>query len=228
VKVVSWNLLRLTGATVEDVAAVIDAQSPDLLLMQEATAEIRVLPEIAGGHIYREPLPGRIYGLAAWSPEPLPEPRALPLPVSPIPGCFPPRLAQLVRHEGVTFANVHLSHGQFLNRRQLMRIAAALSSGPAAVIGDFNAVGPTFLRGFRDVGPREPTHVAQNVLPFRLDRCLVNGLDCTDCGALDRGASDHRPIVLELEQSGAWRSRADRRLLPFRRIRARRLGAAAG
>ena len=36
-KVISWNLLRLTGAAVEDVAALIAREKPDLMLMQEAT-----------------------------------------------------------------------------------------------------------------------------------------------------------------------------------------------
>ena len=35
----------------------------------------------------------------------------------------------------ITFANVHLSHGQLLNRRQLARIASALKGKPSAIIG---------------------------------------------------------------------------------------------
>ena len=197
-KVVSWNLLRRTGAAVEDVARLIEREEPDLLLMQEATAEMEALPRLAGGHFHREPLPGRIHGLAAWSPHPLPPPQTLPLPTSRMSVRSRPRLAQLLRIGATTFANVHLSHGQLMNRWQLLRIAGALEEGPAAVIGDYNAIGPTMLRGFRDVGPREPTHVAQNVVPFRLDRCLVRGLHCAEARALERGPSDHRPIVLEL------------------------------
>lgn len=196
-KVISWNLLRLTGAAVEDVAALVAREKPDLLLMQEATAEMAALPERAGGNFHWEPLPGRIHGLAAWSPHRLPPPQALPLPVSRMPGRRPPRVAQLLRIGDITFANVHLSHGQLLNRWQLLRIAGAIE-GPAAVIGDYNAVGPTVLRGFRDVGPREPTHVARRGVSFRLDRCLVRGLHCADARALERGPSDHRPIAVEL------------------------------
>lgn len=196
-KAISWNLLRLTGAAVEDVATLIADRRPDLLLMQEATQEMDALPALAGGHFHREPLPGRIHGLAAWSPHRLPPPQALPLPVSPMPGGLPPRVAQLIRIGDVVFANVHLSHGQLLNRRQLLRVARSLE-GPAAVIGDYNAVGPTVLPGFRDVGPREPTHVARNMLRFRLDRCLVRGLRCAGAQALEQGRSDHRPIALEL------------------------------
>lgn len=196
-KVISWNLLRRVGAAVEDVADLIERHRPDLLLMQEATKEMETLPALVGGTIHRRRLPHRIHGLAAWTPHPRPRPRTLFLPVSPLPGGLAPRVAQLVRVGDITFANVHLSHGQILNRRQLQCIAQALD-GPAAVIGDYNAVGPIMLRGFRDVGPRQPTHVATNVIPVRLDRCLVRGLFCVNALTLDRGPSDHRPIVLDL------------------------------
>jgi endonuclease/exonuclease/phosphatase (EEP) superfamily protein YafD len=198
VKVISWNLLRRVGAAVEDVAALIAKQRPDLLLMQEATREIENLPALCGGHLYRAPLPARVHGLAAWSPRALsrPEPLPLALPVSPWPGRVL-RVAQIVRLGDIALANVHLSHGQVLNRLQLNHIATLLQ-GPAAIIGDFNAVGPTLLPGFRDVGPRTPTHIATNVLALRLDRCVVRGLRCLQAGALDRGPSDHSPIIVEL------------------------------
>ena len=196
-KVISWNLLRRTGAQVYDVAKLVEGEEPDLLLMQEATKEMEHLPDLVGGHFHREPLPTRIHGLAAWSPHPLPPPVVLPLPVSRMPGRVPPRIAQILRLGDVTFANVHLSHGQLLNRWQLIRVSEALE-GPAAVIGDYNAVGPTVIPGFKDVGPREATHIAADLVRFRLDRCLVRLLKCTMAMALERGPSDHRPIVLEL------------------------------
>jgi endonuclease/exonuclease/phosphatase (EEP) superfamily protein YafD len=114
-----------------------------------------------------------------------------------MPGRVPPRIAQVLRMGDITFANVHLSHGQVLNRLQLTRIARNLE-GPAAVIGDYNAWGPTVLHGFRDVGPREATHIQQKLLRFRLDRCLVRGLTCASARTLKKGKSDHRPIMLEL------------------------------
>jgi endonuclease/exonuclease/phosphatase (EEP) superfamily protein YafD len=227
-KVISWNLLRLTGAAVEDVAALVWRERPDLLLLQEATEEIETLPRIVGGHFHWEPLPARIHGLAAWSPYPLPAPQSLPLPISRMPGRVPRRVAQVIRIGDITIANVHLSHGQLLNRRQLLRIARTLD-GPAAVIGDYNAVGPTVLPGFRDVGPREPTHIARNVLPFRLDRCLVRDLHCADARALDRGPSDHRPIALELAaQPAAGSGSGEARLLAARAKPARVAAYATG
>lgn len=196
-RIVSWNLLRRVGAGVEDVAALIEHHRPDLLLMQEATADLATLPELVGGHFYREPMHSRIYGLAVWSPHPIARPHALPLPTSNVPGRVPPRLAQIVRLGGTTFANVHLSHGQVLNRLQLLHIVRSLE-GPAAIVGDYNAVGPIKLSGFKDVGPREATHLPQNIVRFRLDRCMARGLACAETRVLDRGPSDHHPILLEL------------------------------
>ncbi len=197
-KVISWNLLRLTGAGVKDVAALIERQRPDLLLLQEATEELKELPSLVGGHFFREPLDGRIYGLAVWSPHPLPRPYALRLPVSQVPGRVPPRVAQIVQFGDVAFANVHLSHGQFLNRWQLLHIANELE-GPAAIVGDYNAVGPIKLAGFKDIGPRQPTHSPSNIISFRLDRCMARGLRCSHGRVLARGPSDHHPITLDLQ-----------------------------
>jgi endonuclease/exonuclease/phosphatase (EEP) superfamily protein YafD len=84
-----------------------------------------------------------------------------------------------------------------LNRRQLRRVAEYLPAR-AAVLGDYNLVGPCLLPGFRDVGPREHTHRSLDMLPLRLDRCLVRGLVCGAVQALHRSTSDHRPIVVRL------------------------------
>ncbi|MDF2600416.1 MAG: endonuclease, partial [Methylobacterium brachiatum] len=67
-KIVSWNLLRRTGAAVDDVVALVAQEKPDLLLMQEATRAIGFLQDRIGGHYAWAPLPGRIHGLAMWSP----------------------------------------------------------------------------------------------------------------------------------------------------------------
>jgi endonuclease/exonuclease/phosphatase family metal-dependent hydrolase len=199
VKVVSWNLLRLDqgGASVRDIAGLIEEQKPDLVLLQEAFPDVERLPDMVGGTLFHEPMPRRLYGLAAWSPHEVARHDAVTLPVSRMPGRLPPRVAQLLHVGEVTFANVHLSHGQWLNRWQLMRLASALH-GPAAVIGDFNAVGPTMLPGFRDIGPRGRTHMCGTMIPLRLDRCMARGLRCISREILDRGQSDHHPIVLKL------------------------------
>jgi len=203
VKIISWNLLRLTGAAVEDVAALVERERPELLLMQEATEHIDSLPALAGGHFHRLPWPGKIHGLAAWSRHPIASLRPLALPASKLPGKLPRRRAQILQVNGITFANVHLSHGQLLNRRQLARIAAKLRGKPSAILGDYNAVGPILVPGFFDVGPLDTTHFASNVVPFRLDRCLVHGLRCSATDTLAAGPSDHRPIVVHLHVTEA-------------------------
>jgi endonuclease/exonuclease/phosphatase family metal-dependent hydrolase len=196
-RVASWNLLRRTGATAQDVARLIRSYHPDLLLLQEATEEIAALPALVGGHFFRHPMHKRIYGLAAWSPHAFPPTSALRLPESALPGRVPPRVAQIVKFHGISFANVHLSHGQFLNRFQLHHIGYALE-GPSVIIGDFNAVGPIVVPGFRDIGPRQWTHRASNIVSLRLDRCMAREVRCLGTAVLDKGPSDHHPILMEL------------------------------
>ncbi len=194
-KLISWNLLRLTGASLAEVSDLVRRERPDILLMQEATHEIDGLPGAVGGGYARVPLPGRVHGLAVWMPGALPQrPMVLPLPS----GSVVHRVAQLIDLGPFTVANVHLSHGQLLNRRQLRRIAARLPHC-AAVVGDYNLVGPVLLPGFHDAGPRQPTHRMSDVLPLRLDRCVVRGLHVTETRVLPRGGSDHRPICVHLE-----------------------------
>ena len=197
-KIISWNLLRLTGATINDVAHLAKREQPDLLLMQEATEAMAALPRHLGGFFARVPLPGRIHGLAVWTPTPHARPRVVHLPA----GALVDRVCQIIDLPGFSVANVHLSHGQLLNRRQLRHIAAYLPQR-AAVLGDYNLVGPALLPGFRDVGPREPTHVCADMVPLRLDRCYARGLVCSQSYAMDRAGSDHRPIMVRLETVGA-------------------------
>jgi hypothetical protein len=75
VKIISWNLLHSIGATLEEVVYLVEREHPDLFLMQEATAAMDHLPARIGGHYARNPLPGRLHGLAAWSPYPSPRRR---------------------------------------------------------------------------------------------------------------------------------------------------------
>ena len=202
-RVISWNLLRRVGAGAEDVAKLVKSHHPDLLLLQECTEDITSLPSLVGGHFFRHPMQSRIYGLAAWSPHPFPQSTAIRLPYSILPGRVPPRLAQIVSFQGITIANVHLSHGQFLNRFQLRHIMEQME-GPAAIIGDFNAVGPVGFQGFSDIGPRAHTHRAGNIIALRLDRCIARGLVCSASEVLDKGPSDHHPMVLDMKVDAAF------------------------
>jgi endonuclease/exonuclease/phosphatase family metal-dependent hydrolase len=196
-KIISWNLLHSTGAKMEHVAALALKHQPDLLLLQEATAEIDGLRHRIGGDYAHIVLPGRHHGLAAWSPQPLHSPATS---ISLQRGLIVKRVCQIIDLGPFAVANVHLSHGQMLNRRQLRRIAAALPEH-AAILGDCNMVGAPLLPGFRDVGARQPTHRMQNMIPLRLDRCFTRRLHCHSAEVLDQGASDHRPIkvILSIE-----------------------------
>ena len=197
-RVVSWNLLRRIGAHVDDVARLVKSHHPDLLFLQEATEEIAALPTLVGGHFFRHGMERRIYGLAAWSPHPFPPTTALRLPASVLPGRVPPRHAQLVQFHGVSFANVHLSHGQFLNRWQLLHIAQH-PGRPRRHHRRFQRGRPHHAAGLsRDIGPRRRTHRSGNIVNLRLDRCLARDLRATGAQVLERGASDHHPIVLDL------------------------------
>ena len=193
-KIISWNLLRRVGASVDDVVDLVRVERPDLMLMQEVTAPFEQLASRLGGSFTWEPQPGRIHGLAMWSARPWDVVPA----ISPLRrGAWFHRICQVVTIGDVGIANVHLSHGQRLNRRQLREVALRLPPR-AAVLGDFNLVGPTLLRGFRDVGPRWPTHRMGEILPLRIDRCLARGLVCERALVLPRRRSDHRPICVHL------------------------------
>ncbi|MFT9297076.1 MAG: endonuclease/exonuclease/phosphatase family protein [Gluconobacter sp.] len=193
-RVLSWNLLRWDGASLEDILTVIRAENPDVVLMQEAQEPVDVLPEILGGYYDRIPLPGRPHGTACWSRLPLTQPPSC---------CHQPRgqmvkrTAQILDFGNFSLANVHLSHGQILNRRQLRSLTANMHRR-AVIMGDFNLVGPVLLPGFHDVGPREKTHRMLDRLPLRLDRCLVRGVNRLEAKALPRFGSDHRPISVTL------------------------------
>ena len=193
--IISWNLLHTGGATVEQVGRLIEAHDPDLFLMQEATAPIDRLTDLTGGHYARTALPGRRHGLAAWSKAPL---RASAASLKLQRGLIVDRICQILDLGDLSVANVHLSHGQALNRLQLRRVARALPEN-AAILGDCNLIGSPLLPAFRDVGPRQATHWAANLIALRLDRCFVRGLTCNDSQVLGRGGSDHWPIMVALE-----------------------------
>jgi endonuclease/exonuclease/phosphatase (EEP) superfamily protein YafD len=213
-KIISWNLLHREGAAVADVVRLIEQQRPDALLMQEVTTAFDVLPRLVGGFYAQTPLPGRRHGLAIWTREPTAKPPGIfPLPS----GAVVHRICQIIDLGGFSAANVHLSQGQLLNRRQLRSVVSHLPQH-AAVLGDYNLVGPPMVPGFRDVGPRQPTHRMSDLVPLRLDRCLIRGLVCLKTDVLDRGTSDHRPIMVELVPPSTTAGQPIKRRL-FRRLK---------
>jgi endonuclease/exonuclease/phosphatase (EEP) superfamily protein YafD len=193
-KIISWNLLHRSGATIDEVIHLIHRENPDLLLMQETTDQIDTLPKKIGGHYLRDPHPGRHHGLASWSRTPFVEAPAL---LKLQTGIIFDRVCQIVQVDEFVIANVHLSHGQLLNRLQLARICQLLPPR-AAVLGDCNLIGPPLLADFKDVGPRQGTLTIDGIASLRLDRCFVRGLLCEESEALIRGSSDHQPISVRL------------------------------
>jgi endonuclease/exonuclease/phosphatase family metal-dependent hydrolase len=202
-RIISWNLLHTRGAGLEDVLGLIETYSPDLLLLQEATSAIDRI-EMDGDSYTRCLMPSRSNGLAAWSAKGFRHVDTVHLPPGLKWDLRPPhyrsgrqRIALILEFEGIQIANVHLDHGQRSNRQQLRHIVAA---HPAVdlILGDFNAVGPVRLAGFSDVGPRSVTHMAKGILPLRLDRCLARGPVPVTARSLQRGRSDHCPILVEL------------------------------
>lgn len=205
--VISWNLLHKGGAEVAEVAGLIAREKPDAVLLQEATIAFEALPDLAGGYVSRTPLPGRRHGLAIWTRrKPVQAAETFELPK----GAVVSRIAQVADLGPFAVANVHLSHGQRLNRVQLYYIARRLPPR-AAIMGDFNLVGPVLLPEFRDVGLRRHTHRASGLLRLRLDRCLIRDLTCTRAEVLDRGMSDHHPILVTLETPSEIRQKKPRR-----------------
>ncbi len=205
IRLLSWNLLYKTGADVDDVARLVEKYDPDLVLMQEADPRLDPLPTRLGGHYERRQMGNRKHGPAVWSRHEFEDLETVALPRAtridlpfPIFRRVADRVALVIRLQNLSFANVHLDHGQRANRRQLYHLVAA-RAGIDVIAGDFNALGSTRLPGFEDVGPRSATHLAKGVVPARLDRCLARNLIATRAEALARGKSDHRPILVDLE-----------------------------
>ncbi|QCE35613.1 endonuclease/exonuclease/phosphatase family protein [Acetobacteraceae bacterium] len=198
IRVLSWNLLHKKGASVEDIYNIIERIHPDIITFQEARINIEEIHKKLGGFFTRTALPGREHGLACWSRyETLSPPVSCILPS----GIIVERTALILKIKTnfgpFSIANVHLSHGQLLNRRQLRVISPQIES-PCMIIGDFNLIGPVLLKGFKEVGPQIPTHRMLNHFPLRLDRCLVKGLNCIQAGRLPQLGSDHHPIMIDL------------------------------
>ena len=154
------------------------------------------LTEHVGGQYLRTPMPGRIHGLAVWSPVPL---RARPL-VRALPsGAMFDRVCQdrgrirtdhrcerasLARTAAQPATTAERREGAAISRRRRRGLQPDQSGAPA--------------RLSRCRLPRKSTHVAGDVVPLRIDRCLVRGVTCLGASALLREASDHRPIMVTL------------------------------
>ena len=208
-RLLSWNLLHGSGADADDVAWLVEAHNPDVVLLQEAGPRLDALQVRLGGHYARRQMRNRKHGPAAWSRHKLEDLETIALPRGtrldfpvPIFRTITDRVALLTRVNNICFANVHLDHGQIANRRQIRHLVAA-RDGIDVIAGDFNALGSTRVPGFKDVGPKTATHIAKGIVPVRIDRCLTRNMVAIRAEALVRGKSDHKPILVDLELMNA-------------------------
>lgn len=197
-RILTWNLLHKDGASLEEIQYLLDYTQADILLMQEARSFTANLLKEKEGMFHRLALKYYRHGTACWSRFPfIDSPYQQPLPS----GSLVQRHAQILNfsldHKVLSLANVHLSHRQWLNRKQLRATGQKLGKH-AAIIGDFNMVGPSLLKEFQDTGPYQATHKMLNFLPLRLDRCLIKGLIKEEAKIFPRFGSDHHPILLKL------------------------------
>jgi endonuclease/exonuclease/phosphatase family metal-dependent hydrolase len=116
----------------------------------------------------------------------------------------------------LTTLNVHLGLGPSERRRQLRFLLDGPldgERGPLAIGGDFNDFPPgpvsrTLGRFMLDAGAQKGRTFPSWRPLLRLDRMYVSGLRvdraCPDGSALSRVASDHLPLVVDVEVDGAY------------------------
>jgi endonuclease/exonuclease/phosphatase (EEP) superfamily protein YafD len=220
-RVMSVNLL----AGNDDAGAVraqIEAESPDVLLLQEYTPRWRTALEPLLGADYphrTDALRDDCFGMAVWSKRPIRREGPLELGAGTV-----PQMRTVLEHEGreIAIYSVHLIPpmprlGSIREQRhQLADLLRSLrdESLPAIVAGDFNATprGPYMAR-LRDIGLREAHalagsgrgatwrgHGLAGVLPpIRLDQIYLGAdLTCSAARVLGPNGSDHRPVVADI------------------------------
>lgn len=79
-RLLSWNLLHGSGAEADDVARLVEAHKPDVVLMQEVDPRLEKLQALLGGHYARRQMRNRKHGPAAWSRHKLEDLESIALP----------------------------------------------------------------------------------------------------------------------------------------------------
>ena len=218
-RVLSWNVRKAVGLDWRPrparAMAVIAARAPDVALLQEVDARVgprrpSIPRDVIAGHGYRVVPVGDGRGLGHHGNAMLVrdgleagDVRPLDLPCWRI----EPRGGLLARVGALWIAGVHLSLGRGYRRRQVARLMETLPH-PCLVAGDFNerAADPAAL----DVAapwamtvPGPSFHAAWPRWP--LDRFLHRGVALRDARvvppAAARRASDHLPVVAEVDQA---------------------------
>jgi hypothetical protein len=196
-------LLRLEGAAVHDVAALLERERPDVLLMQKSPSTWTCCRRRCPATITACPGPAASTARGL-EPHNFATPHILPLPASRCPGRLPQRRSQIVQ-----VGRHHLRQRPSQPRPAAQPPpAAAHRRRPARqAVGDHRRLQRGRSQpdpGFADVGPREVTHFGGDVVPFRLDRCLAHclGLHASPARSIS-APSDHKPIVLDLQVAEA-------------------------
>ena len=217
-RVLSWNVRKAVGLDwvprPARAMAVIAAQAPDVVLLQEVDARVgpsrsSIPRELIAAHGFRAvELGGRALGhrgnaMLVRDGLAVGEARPLDLPSWRI----EPRGGLLVRVEGLWIAGVHLSLGRGYRRRQVARLTADLPAR-CLVAGDFNerAPDPAVLGvapPWEMTVPGPSFHAAWPRLA--LDRFLHRGVTLRAARVVPpeaaRRASDHLPVVAEVAQA---------------------------
>ena len=226
-RVMCWNVHHGVGEDgkldLARIAAVIRAQKPDLVALQEVdnkcrrsrgvdqAAELARLTGLHGAFGKAMDHEGGEYGQAILSRFPIGETR-----VHRLPGDGEPRIAfeAEVKVEGkpLRLITVHLDHQQDARRlKQAETLAKALEKRPGPVIlaGDFNDVpGSPTLTAFglpwQAVAKRGPVFTCPAKDPkVEIDHIVLRGVEASSPAEIlpEAAASDHRPLVVTLRMT---------------------------
>jgi endonuclease/exonuclease/phosphatase family metal-dependent hydrolase len=224
IRVLCWNLHHGVGEDgkldLARIAAVIKAQSPDLVALQEVdkncrrsgsvdqAAELARLTGMTGVFGKAMPHDGGEYGQAILSRHPLGATK-----VHRLPGDGEPRIAfeadVTIAGRALKFVTVHLDHQQDARRlKQAEALTEALSSAtwPMILAGDFNDVpdSPVMkaFTGWTAVEKSEPRLTCPAGEPkVEIDHVLLKGLKAASPVTVlpEAVASDHRPLIVRIE-----------------------------
>lgn len=215
-RIATFNVHHCRGSDgvvdVERVARVLRSLEADLIALQELDRGMRrsdgvdqpaELSRFLGAEILFFPTLQRgegEYGLGLVARPPAEGPALVPLPQL---GTEEPRGAISARWQGLEVLCTHLSTSARTRRVQTSALAAIAegAEGPALVLGDLNqasrSLGPLTTRGFR--GAFGHRTLAKAHLRRQIDHILVRGARLTRSWTVHSDASDHLPLLAELE-----------------------------
>ena len=208
-------------SNLERVAAIIDAERADVVLLQEVDrnttrsggvdqlAELMRLTSMHGAFGKSLDFQGGEYGIAIISRWPIVNARVIPLRIDPpqprAGGSIEPRVAFLVETGGMVVANTHLDASREETWR-MQEVGELLRHEADIVGGDFNAEpGSNVYARVTDSGLRDAWKLCGegDSLTFsatkpvkRIDYLFLQNRSCDRATVLDTDASDHRPLLV--------------------------------